>query len=98
MIPRAGGTLAGHGVRDGQAMITILRYRLIRVPVRLVRHAGVLGLCLSSGHHLLDEILAWTRALPVMLWPGHLGLEHTGTRHPEAILGSSACHRLPNHS
>ena len=62
--PRAGGKLAGHGVRDGQAMITTLRHRLIRVPARLVRHAGVLDLRLPPGHHLLEEILARTRALP----------------------------------
>ncbi|MCA1676089.1 MAG: transposase, partial [Actinobacteria bacterium] len=37
-----GGQLLGHGVRDGQAMIATLRHRLIRVPARLVRHAGAL--------------------------------------------------------
>jgi hypothetical protein len=62
--PRASGKLAGHGVRDGQVMITTPRHRLIRVPARLVRHAGALDLRLPPGHHLLDEILARTRALP----------------------------------
>jgi hypothetical protein len=32
--------LAGHGVRDSQAMIATLRQRLLRVPARLVHHAG----------------------------------------------------------
>lgn len=58
------GRLTGHGVCDGQAMITTLRHRLIRVPARLVRHAGALNLRLPSGHHLLEEILARLRALP----------------------------------
>jgi hypothetical protein len=33
--------LAGHGVRGGKAMIATLRWRLIAVPGRLVRHAGL---------------------------------------------------------
>ena len=37
------GALLGHGVRDGQAMIATLGQRLIRVPARLVRHAGALS-------------------------------------------------------
>ena len=36
--------LAGHGVRGGKAMIEILRWRLIAVPGRLVRHAGQLAM------------------------------------------------------
>ena len=58
------GQLLGHGVRDGQAMIATLRHRLIRVPARLVRHAGALTLRLPPGQHLLAEILARIRALP----------------------------------
>ncbi len=58
------GQLLGHGVRDGQAMIATLRHRLIRVPARLVRHAGALTLRLPPGHHLLAEILARIRAIP----------------------------------
>jgi hypothetical protein len=61
---RADGTLAGHGVRDGQAMIATLRWRLVRIPGRLVRHARGLTLRLPSGQHLLAEILARLRALP----------------------------------
>ncbi len=62
--PGPGGQLLGHGVREGQAMITTLRHRLIRVPARLVRHAGALTLRLPPGHHLLAEVLARLRALP----------------------------------
>jgi Transposase DDE domain group 1 len=58
------GRLVGHGVRDGQAMIATLRHRLIRVPARLVRHAGTLILRLPPGHHLLAEVLTRIRKLP----------------------------------
>jgi hypothetical protein len=61
---RADGTLAGHGVRAGQAMIATLRWRLIRIPGRLIRHARGLTLRLPPGQHLLAEILARLRALP----------------------------------
>ncbi|MCA1697342.1 MAG: transposase [Actinobacteria bacterium] len=63
-IPGPDGTLAGHGVRDGQAMIATLRHRLIQVPTRLIRHPGALDLRLPPGYHLLDEILARLRTLP----------------------------------
>jgi hypothetical protein len=56
--------LAGHGVRGGKAMIATLRWRLIAVPGRLVRHAGQLTLRLPPGHGLLAEILTRLRALP----------------------------------
>jgi hypothetical protein len=58
------GRLFGHGVRGGQAMIATLRHRLIRVPARLIRHAGLLTLRLPPGHDLLEEVLARIRALP----------------------------------
>jgi hypothetical protein len=64
-IPAADGKLVGHGARDGQAMIATLRHRLIRIPARLVHHAGALTLRLPPGHHLLAEILARIRALPI---------------------------------
>jgi hypothetical protein len=62
--PGPGQRLFGHGLRGGQAMIATLRHRLIRVPARLVRHAGTLTLRPPPGHHLLDEVLARIRALP----------------------------------
>jgi hypothetical protein len=61
---RSGARLFGHGLRGGQAMIATLRHRLIRVPARLVRHAGTLTLRPPPGHQLLDEVLARIRALP----------------------------------
>ena len=42
--------LAGHGVRGGKAMIATLRWRLIAVPGRLIRHARHLILRLPPGH------------------------------------------------
>jgi hypothetical protein len=54
----------GHGVRGGKAMIATLRWRLIAVPGRLVRHARHLVLRLPPGHDLLPEILARLRELP----------------------------------
>jgi Transposase DDE domain group 1 len=56
----------GHGVRGGKAMIATLRWRLIAVPGRLVRHARHLILRLPPGHSLLPEILARLRALPAL--------------------------------
>ena len=61
---RSGARLLGHGIRGGQAMITTLRHRLIRVPARLVRHSGALTLRLPLGRNLLNEVLARIRALP----------------------------------
>ena len=56
--------LAGHGVRGGKAMIATLRWRLIAVPGRLIRHARHLPLRLPPGHSLLPEVLARLRDLP----------------------------------
>ena len=56
--------LAGHGVRGGKAMIATLRWRLIAVPGRLIRHARHLVLRLPPGHGLLPEVLARLRELP----------------------------------
>jgi Transposase DDE domain group 1 len=55
---------AGHGVRDGKAMIATLRHRLIAVPGRVIRHARTLTLRLPPGHDLLETILDRIRALP----------------------------------
>src|SRR5271154_43727 len=49
--------LSGHGVRDGKAMIATLRWRLIAVPGRLIRHARHLTPRLPPGHGLLPEVL-----------------------------------------
>ena len=59
-------TLTGHGVRGGKAMIVTLRHRLIRVPARLVHHAGQLILRPPPGPDLLAEILAILRKIPTM--------------------------------
>jgi hypothetical protein len=56
--------LHGHGVRGGKAMIATLRWRLIAVPGRLIRHARHLILRLPPGHSLLPEVLARLRELP----------------------------------
>ena len=56
--------LALHGVRGGKAMIATLRWRLIAVSGRLIRHARHLVLRLPPGHGLLPEVLARLRDLP----------------------------------
>lgn len=43
--------LAGHGTREGKAMIATLRHRLICVPARLVHHARTPTLRLTPGHN-----------------------------------------------
>ena len=65
--PTPGGGLLGWGIREGKAMIATLRHRLIRVPARLIRHAGQLTLRLPPGHQLLTEVLTRLRALPATL-------------------------------
>ena len=89
--PGPGGQLAGHGVREGQAMIATLRHKLIRVPARLIRHAGALTLRLPPGYHLLEEVLARLRALPATSWPGHTAPNPPEPRPSEATLGPPAC-------
>ena len=56
--------VAGHGTRDGKAMIATLRRKLIAIPARLVRHGGNLILRPPLGAPLLAGILATIRALP----------------------------------
>ncbi len=56
---------AGHGTRDGKAMIETLRHRLIAIPARLVRHAGQLVLRPApGGYDLLTAVLDTLRMLP----------------------------------
>lgn len=62
--PDTPAPLIGLGVRGGKAMIATLRHRLIRIPGRLIHHAGRLLLRLPPGHQLLAEILARLRTLP----------------------------------
>ncbi|MGB3441772.1 MAG: transposase [Actinophytocola sp.] len=64
--PGPDGRLAGWGTRDGKAMITTLRHRLIRVPARLGFQAGKVILHPPPDHHLLAEILARLRKLPTL--------------------------------
>lgn len=58
------GRLSGWGTRGGKAMIATLRQAIIRVPARLVHHAGQPILRPPPGHGLLAEVLARLRALP----------------------------------
>jgi hypothetical protein len=64
LLPDA--TLAGHGIRGGQAMIATLRRRLIAIPARLTRHGRAITLRPPPGHPLLTEILTRIRALPTL--------------------------------
>jgi hypothetical protein len=45
-------------------MIATLRHRLLRVPARLIHHAGQLILRLPPGHQVLAVVLAGLRAPP----------------------------------
>jgi hypothetical protein len=56
--------LAGHGMRGGKAMIATLRWRLIAIPGRLIRHARHLILRLPPGYGLLPAVLTRRRDLP----------------------------------
>jgi hypothetical protein len=62
--PTPEGSLLGWGIREGKAMIATLRHRLIRVPARLIHHAGQPILRLPKGYQLLNEVLTRLRALP----------------------------------
>lgn len=61
-----GSQLSGWGTREGKAMISTLRHRLISVPARLVSHAGQLILRPPPGHDLLAELLARIQKLPAL--------------------------------
>jgi Transposase DDE domain group 1 len=49
----------------GRAHLDTLRHRLLNVPARLVRHAGQITLRLPPGQHLLAQVLARLRRLPI---------------------------------
>jgi hypothetical protein len=59
--------LAGLDTGDGRgrAHLGTLRHRLLMVPARLARHAGQITLRLPPGRHLLAQVLARLRRLPV---------------------------------
>jgi hypothetical protein len=95
--------LAGHGVRGGKAMIATLRWRLIAVPGRLIRHARYLTLRLPPGHSLLPEILARLRDLPAppdprTLSPGSPSLPRPASPDPRKPPQSANPARLPGRS
>jgi hypothetical protein len=92
------GALIGHGVRDGQAMIATLRHRLIRIPARLVRHAGALTLRLPPGHHLLEEVLTHPRPRRHDLTRPPRPQQHRNHADPRRHSGRHAAHNVPNPS
>jgi hypothetical protein len=49
----------------GRAHLGTLRYRLLMVPARLVRHAGQVTLRLPPGRQLLAQVLARLRQIPI---------------------------------
>jgi Transposase DDE domain group 1 len=59
--------LAGLDTGDGRgrAHLGTLRHRLLIVPARLVHHAGQVTLRLPPGRHLLAQVLARLRRLPI---------------------------------
>ena len=55
--------VTGASIRDGHGMITTLRHQLIRMPTRLVRHAGTL-IPRMPPRRTARQVLARIRALP----------------------------------
>ena len=66
-------------------MIATLRWWLVRVPARLIRHGRRLALRLPPGQYLLAEILARLRALPAPPMGGPVELVEVM---PVALAGS----------
>jgi len=64
-LQELGGLDGGDG--RGRAHLGTLRHRLLNVPARLVRHAGQVTLRLPPGQHLLAQVLARLRRLPVWI-------------------------------
>jgi hypothetical protein len=57
-------SLARLDTATGRARAARLRFQLLRVPARVIRHARGLTLRLPPGRQLLAEVLARLRALP----------------------------------
>jgi len=75
-------------------MIATVGHRLIRVPARLICHAGALTLRLPPGHHLLAQVLARIRALPRSVLTRPHGPDYTGT---PPTRGDTRALGLPRH-
>lgn len=58
-------SLARLDTATGRARAARLRFQLLRVPARVIRHARGLTLRLPPGQQLLAEVLARLRALPL---------------------------------
>jgi hypothetical protein len=65
--------------------------RLLRVPGRVIRHAGQLTVRLPPTHQLLDEVLPACAPYPQLTDQGHIGPEYPGTSPTQAKLVHSAC-------
>ncbi|MDQ3764785.1 MAG: transposase, partial [Actinomycetota bacterium] len=94
--PGPDGLLVGHGVRDGQAMIATLRQRLIRIPARLIHHAGALDLRLPPGHHLLKKSSPASAPFPQHPDQAIPAPTTPEPRPPEATLGPPNCPQPKN--
>ncbi|MGI8445952.1 MAG: IS1380 family transposase [Streptosporangiaceae bacterium] len=57
-------TLTGISQTRGTARMARLRHELLRVPGRVISHAGATTLRLPPGHELLPQVLSRIRALP----------------------------------
>jgi len=58
-------TLTGISETRGTARMARLRHELLRVPARVISHAGQTILRLPPGHELLPHVLSRIRALPL---------------------------------
>jgi len=90
--------LTGHGTRGGQAMIATLRHRLIRVPVRVIRHAGQIIVRPPPGYRAPTTGLPppqrgprpHTRAARRVLTRPH-GPDHPEPAYPRCLSGRRTC-------
>ncbi len=58
-------TLTGISQTHGTPWIARLRHELLRVPARVISHAGATILRLPPGHELLPHVVSRIRALPL---------------------------------